>query len=165
MKYDDFKMPVFGVGPIYVLTCLLLTIMGLFLNFKGFLSLGECEKGKIFFIALGIVLILFGLYLWIKAVLIEKINVKVKENQLITSGVYRIVRNPVYTAFISLFTGILLLARNYILLILPLVFWTFLTILMKNTEEKWLKDRFGEEYEKYCREVNRVIPWIRRKNS
>lgn len=165
MKSDDFKMPVFGVGPIYVLTCLLLTIIGLVLNFKGFLSLGECEKGKIFFIALGIVLILFGLYLWIKAVLIEKINVKVKENQLITSGVYRIVRNPVYTAFISLFTGILLLARNYILLILPLVFWAFLTILMKNTEEKWLKDRFGEEYEKYCREVNRVIPWIRRKNS
>lgn len=165
MKSDDFKMPVFGVGPIYVLTCLLLTIIGLFLNFKGFLSLGECEKGKIFFIATGIFLIAFGLYLWIKAVLIEKINVKVKENQLITSGVYRIVRNPVYTAFISLFTGILLLARNYILLILPLVFWAFLTILMKNTEEKWLKDRFGEEYEKYCREVNRVIPWIRRKNS
>lgn len=135
MKYDDFKMPVFGVGPIYVLTCLLLTIIGLFLNFKGFLSPGECEKGKIFFIATGIFLIAFGLYLWIKAVLIEKINVKVKENKLITSGAYRIVRNPVYTAFISIFTGLLLLAGNYRLLTLPMVFNGVLGLL-NHTYEK-----------------------------
>lgn len=95
----------------------------------------------------------------------EKINKKVKEKKLITSGVYSLVRNPVYSAFIFIFTGILLLTANLYLLILPFVFWFFLTILMKNTEEKWLKNEFGKEYEIYLREVNRVIPWFRRKSN
>ena len=138
MKSQEFKMPIFGVGPIYVITCLILTIAGIFM-------------------------IILGLYLWIQAVIVQKINKKVTEKKLITTGVYSIVRNPVYSAFIFIFTGLLLFTANYILLILPFVFWAFLTILMKNTEEKWLKNEFGEEYEIYLKQVNRVIPRIRRK--
>ncbi len=165
MKSQEFKMPAFGVGPIYVITCLILTIVALCLHFKGYLYQGELNKGKIIFIIGGILLILFGIYLWLQAVIVEKINKKVKEKKLITSGVYSFVRNPVYSAFIFIFTGILLLTANYFLLILPLIFWAFLTILMKNTEEKWLKKEFGKEYEIYLKEVNRVIPWIRRKSK
>lgn len=58
-------------------------------------------------------MIFFGLYLWVRAVLIQKINANVKAEILITGGVYGIVRNPVYTAFIFIFTGILLFAKNY----------------------------------------------------
>ena len=163
MKSKEFKMPTFGVGPIYVITCLILTIVGICLHIKGYLYLGELRSGKIIFIIIGILFILLGLYLWVQAVLVQKINKKVKENKLITTGVYSIVRNPVYSAFILIFTGILLLAANYILLILPFIFWVFLTILMKNTEEKWLKNEFGIEYERYLKEVNRVIPWVRNK--
>ncbi|WP_297393341.1 isoprenylcysteine carboxylmethyltransferase family protein [uncultured Peptoniphilus sp.] len=165
MKSQEFKMPAFGVGPIYVFTCLILTIVGLCLHFKGYLYQGELNKGKIIFIISGILLILFGIYLWLQAVIVEKINKKVKEKKLITSGVYSFVRNPVYSAFIFIFTGSLLLTANYFLLILPFIFWAFLTILMKNTEEKWLKNEFGKEYEIYLKEVNRVIPWIRRKSK
>lgn len=163
MKSQEFKMPVFGVGPIYVITCLFLTILGTYLHLKGYLYAGESSRGKIIFIIIGILLILFGLYLWVQAVIVQKINKKVKENKLITTGVYAVVRNPVYSAFIFIFTGALLFAGNYILLILPFVFWAFLTILMKNTEEKWLRNEFGKEYEEYAKKVNRVIPWIRRK--
>ena len=163
MKSQEFKMPAFGVGPIYVFTCLILTIVALCLHFKGYLYQGEVNKGKIIFIIEGILLILFGIYLWLQAVIVEKINKKVKEKKLITSGVYSIVRNPVYSAFIFIFTGILLLTANFFLLILPFIFWVLLTILMKNTEEKWLKNEFGKEYEIYLKEVNRVIPWIRRR--
>ena len=165
MKSQEFKMPAFGVGPIYVFTCLILTIVALCLHFKGYLYQGEVNKGKIIFIIDGILLIIFGIYLWLQAVIVEKINKKVKEKKLITSGVYSFVRNPVYSAFIFIFTGTLLLRTNYFLLILPFIFWAFLTILMKNTEEKWLKNEFGKEYEIYLKEVNRVIPWIRRKSN
>ena len=165
MKSQEFKMPAFGVGPMYVFTCLILTIVALCLHFKGYLYQGELNKGKIIFIISGILLILFGIYLWLQAVIVEKINKKVKEKKLITSGVYSFVRNPVYSAFIFIFTGSLLLTANYFLLILPFIFWAFLTILMKNTEEKWLKNEFGKEYEIYLKEVNRVIPWIRRKSK
>lgn len=165
MKSQEFKMPAFGVGPIYVITCLILTIGGICLHLKGYLYQGELREGKIFFLIAGTLLILFGIFLWVQAVIVEKINKKVKEKKLITSGVYSIVRNPVYSAFIFIFTGSLLLTANYILLILPFIFWVLLTILMKNTEEKWLKNEFGKEYEIYLKEVNRVIPWIRRKSN
>lgn len=165
MKSQEFKMPAFGVGPLYVITCLILTIGGICLHLKGYLYQGELNKGKIIFIIAGILLILFGIYLWLQAVIVEKINKKVKEKKLITSGVYSFVRNPVYSAFIFIFTGSLLLTANYFLLILPFIFWAFLTILMKNTEEKWLKNEFGKEYEIYLKKVNRVIPWIRRKSN
>ena len=165
MKSQEFKMPAFGVGPIYVITCLILTIGGICIHLKGYLYQGELREGKIIFIIGGILLILFGIYLWVQAVIVEKINKKVKEKKLIISGVYSFVRNPVYSAFIFIFTGSLLLTANYFLLILPFIFWAFLTILIKNTEEKWLKNEFGKEYEIYLKEVNRVIPWIRRKSK
>lgn len=165
MKSQEFKMPAFGVGPIYVITCLILTIGGICLHLKGYLYQGELREGKIFFLIAGTLLILFGIFLWVQAVIVEKINKKVKEKKLITSGVYSFVRNPVYSAFIFIFTGALLLTANFFLLILPFIFWTFLTILMKNTEEKWLKNEFGKEYKIYLKEVNRVIPWIRRKSK
>ena len=163
MKSQGFKMPIFGVGPIFVITCLILTIVGVCLHLNGYLYKGEIREGKIFFIIAAIFMILLGIYLWIQAVIVQKINKKVTEKKLITTGVYSIVRNPVYSAFIFIFTGLLLFTANYILLILPFVFWTILTILMKNTEEKWLKNEFGKEYEVYLKQVNRVIPRIRRK--
>lgn len=46
---------------------------------------------------------------------------------------------------------------------LPVVFWPFLTALMKRTEEKRLLERFGQEYADYCRRVNRCIPWFPRR--
>ena len=167
MISQEFKMPIFGVGPIYVITCLILTIAGIWLHLNGCIYQGKIIKGKMFFIIAAIFMILLGIYLWIQAVIVQKINKTVTEKKLITTGVYSIVRNPVYSAFIFIFifTGILLFTTNYILLILPFVFWAFLTILMKNTEEKWLKNEFGEEYEIYLKKVNRVIPRIRRKEN
>ena len=165
MKSQEFKMPIFGVGPIYVIACLILTIVGICLHLNGYLYQVKLRLGKIFFIISAIFMILLGIYLWIQAVIVQKINKKVSEKKLITTGVYSIVRNPVYSAFTFIFTGLLLFTANYILLILPFVFWAILTILMKNTEEKWLKNEFGEEYEIYFKKVNRVIPRIRRKEN
>ena len=47
-------------------------------------------------------------------------------------------------------------------MILPFVFWGFMTVLMKHTEEKWLRRTFGQPYDEYCKKVNRCIPWRRR---
>ena len=45
MKSKEFKMPAFGVGPIYVLTCLFLTMLGVYLHIKGYLYAGEFTEG------------------------------------------------------------------------------------------------------------------------
>lgn len=165
MGSDDFKMPTFGVGPIYVLSCLFLTTFGIIFRDKGFLSAGHMERGRVFFVAFGILFLFGGMYLWVHAVILQRINGKVRERKLLTTGVYGCVRNPVYSAFLFIFTGALLFAANYLLLLLPILFWAMLTLLMKQTEEKWLLRQFGEEYVLYCTKVNRVIPWFPKRKS
>jgi protein-S-isoprenylcysteine O-methyltransferase Ste14 len=34
-----------------------------------------------------------------------------------------------------------------------------MTVVLKNTEEKWLLDLYGKEYEEYKKRVNRCIPF------
>lgn len=106
-------------------------------------------------------MIVFGCGIWIYTVFIQKIFLEIKRENLVTSGIYSIVRNPIYSAFFLIFTGILITAHNVYLLVLPVVFYVFLTILMKRTEEKWLLEKFGSSYIEYCKKVNRVIHWWR----
>lgn len=157
----EVALPVFGVGPIYVITCLCMTVIALILNAKGYLKYGEISGGKILLKVIGIVTISTGVYLWGYSVIIQDISHEIKNGKLVTTGVYGIVRNPIYSAFLFVFSGVLILARNWYLLILPLVFWLLLTLFMKYTEEIWLEEKFGEEYIEYCKKVNRVIPWFK----
>lgn len=155
-------LPVFGVGPIYAVSCIILTVLGLFLKKKGFLDSGELPALKQVAMVIGGLLIFIGITVWIYAVIIQKISDEIKVGHLVTSGIYSIVRNPIYLAFLCVCTGVLITAHNVFLLIFPVVFYIFLTILMKQTEEKWLLEKFGTEYAEYCKHVNRVIPWFRR---
>ena len=154
-------LPVFGVGPIYAVSCLLLTAFGLFLKNKGFLNGGDLPGLKSEAMRIGFMLIFIGVALWIYAVLIQRISKEISSGHLVTIGIYSIVRNPIYLAFLCVCTGILVTAHNVYLLIIPVVLYIFLTVLMKQTEEKWLLDKFGSEYIEYCKHVNRVIPWFR----
>ena len=82
-----------------------------------------------------------------------------------TTGIYSYTRNPIYSAFTILSLGLILIANNYFLLILPVLYYLFLTVLMILTEEKWLKEVFGSEYEEYKKKVNRIIPIKKRINK
>ena len=154
-------LPVFGIGPIYAVSCLLLTVFGLFLKKKGFLNGGDLPGLKSEAMRIGFMLIFIGVALWIYAVLIQRISKEISSGHLVTIGIYSIVRNPIYLAFLCVCTGVLVTAHNVYLLIIPVVLYIFLTVLMKQTEEKWLLDKFGSEYIEYCKHVNRVIPWFR----
>lgn len=154
-------LPVFGVGPVYVISCLLLTIFGFAAHRRGYLDGGAFSGLKLTPIIIGVIFIVTGMGLWICAVLVQKISDEIKRGELVTSGIYSVVRNPIYSAFFLTFTGALLTKRNWYLLVLPIVFYVFLTILLKRTEEKWLLKRFGNRYKEYCAHVNRVIPWFR----
>ena len=87
----------------------------------------------------------------------------IKSNKLKTNGAYAFVRNPCYAVYLLGSTGALLIAHNPVLLILPILFWLEMTIVLKNTEEKWLKELYGQEYIDYCKKVNRCIPWFSKK--
>ncbi len=54
--------------------------------------------------------------------------------------------------------GAILSVHNVWLLLLIPIQWVILTVLIRNTEEKWLYELHGEAYKDYCARVNRWIP-------
>lgn len=158
-------LPMFGIGPIYVIICLSLTVFGIYLVkyvefFKSISIDITIPILKEMLVCLGILNILIGIIFWIYAVIVQNVSKEITNGKLVTTGVYGIVRNPIYSAFLFIFTGILITINNLLLYILPIVFYIFLTILLKLTEEKWLIKKFGKEYIEYCNNVNRIIPRI-----
>ena len=157
---DEKKhLPIYGVGPMYSISIVILTILGEFLSIIGKLDTGKIDILRIPFFIIGIILIILGAVFWVRANFESRIGENIRRNNLVQTGVYAYVRNPVYSAFLMICSGVLLLEGNLWLLILPIIFWLCLTILMKNTEEKWLSALYGEEYSNYCKRVNRCIPW------
>lgn len=65
---------------------------------------------------------------------------------------------PVYGAIMIACTGAVLMCANTFFFVLPFVFRLLMTVLVKCTEEKWLRELFGVRYDDYCRRVNRCIP-------
>lgn len=152
-------LPLTGVGPIYVAVIIACTVVGIVVSRTELLQSGRIVLLQIPFGVLGVIAIIGGLYLWFSANFQAKLGENIKSNTLVTTGVYAWVRNPIYSAFMLMCTGALLIANNLWLLALPVVYWGFMTVLMKNTEEKWLKELYGEEYVEYCKRVNRCVPW------
>lgn len=162
---EQDHLPVMGIGPVCIAIMIAFTAAGITSVKFDMLTSGSVTGAilPIAFIIAGVVCIAGGIVLWCTAVFGSRIDIKIKSNQLATDGVYALVRNPIYSAFLFICTGALLVCRNWYILILPLLFWVYLTVFMKLTEEQWLTERFGDEYAAYCKRVNRFIPWKRRK--
>ena len=160
-KENQEHLPVMGVGPVCIAIMIAFTAAGIALVKFNMLTSGDVGGGVItvLFVIAGILCIAGGVILWYAAVFSAKIDITIKSNRLETGGVYAIVRNPIYSAFLFICIGALLFCRNWYILILPPLFWVYLTVFMKLTEERWLSERFGEEYKAYCKRVNRFIPW------
>lgn len=153
-------LPVLGVGPFCGLSMLLFFVIGVLLEHFGCLNSGKVASLRVPFIVFGVIFIALGVFIWVQAVIVTKIDKAILDNQLVTDGIYSWVRNPIYSAIAIALTGVALLFSNLWLLILPIIFWIDITILMKNTEEKWLTERYGQDYLEYCKRVNRCIPWF-----
>ena len=157
MKKDH--LPILGVGPLYVITIVLITIISIIFSATRFIPVITFTNMRWIFILIGILCFAIGITLWLRAVIIDKLDTHIIKNELVTTGVYAYVRNPVYSAFMFVCTGVLLIYGNLVLLVLPIIYWGFMTVLMKLTEEKWLEDLYGKEYVQYRQRVNRCIPW------
>ena len=152
-------LPILGVGPLYVVTIILMTIISITLSATGIIPVITFANYQWIFILISILCFIIGITLWLKAVIIDRLDAHIIKNELVTTGVYAYVRNPVYSAFMFVCTGVLLIYGNLVLLVLPIIYWGFMTVLMKLTEEKWLEDLYGQEYIQYLQRVNRCIPW------
>lgn len=66
---EQKHLPMYGVGPVYVIVCVLATVAGIVLTKAGLLNTGDIAEWKILCIIAGIFLSIAGVYLWIASVL------------------------------------------------------------------------------------------------
>ena len=157
MKHRE-HLSLYGVGPVYGGVVIALTALGILLTRIGIVPAIHYGGFWGMIALLGVAMIVAGGWLWYCAVFRAKVDDHIKSNTLATDGAYAWVRNPIYSAILMACFGALLLANNLYLLILPPLYWLFLTVLLKHTEEKWLLALHGKKYADYCRRVNRCIP-------
>jgi protein-S-isoprenylcysteine O-methyltransferase Ste14 len=72
------------------------------------------------------------------------------------TGIYRFSRNPMYVAFFLYFLGCCLLTHSWYLLVALILFQISVHFLII-FEERWCKNRFGEPYTSYMKNVRRYI--------
>ena len=76
---------------------------------------------------------------------------------IVSDGVYRFTRNPMYVSMVAVYVGIALLIRApWALVLLPLVV-LLVDRLVIAKEERYLRGKFGETYTNYCSRVRRWI--------
>ena len=75
---------------------------------------------------------------------------------LVTTGLHRLSRNPVYLGVMIFLLGALIAAPGPFTLFAVVVSFVGLTIIIKQ-EERYLCERFGAEYEAYAKRVRRWI--------
>lgn len=82
-----------------------------------------------------------------------------KEHDLITSGVYKYMRHPIYTGVLLIFIGSALLIGTIGALIGFIIL--FVTLWLKlQQEEKLMTKHFPKEYNTYKKKVKALIPFI-----
>jgi protein-S-isoprenylcysteine O-methyltransferase Ste14 len=82
--------------------------------------------------------------------------VSAPEDKLLTKGVYRISRNPMWFGFFLILFGIGIACASWIYLLCAVVFVILQHILI-GAEERWCIEKYGDAYREY---MNRTPRWI-----
>ena len=82
--------------------------------------------------------------------------------ELVVRGLYRYVRNPMYISVATALGGECLLFRSWVLARYLVYCFAIIFLVVLFYEEPALRGKFGAAYEKYCRDVPRWIPRLRR---
>ena len=87
---------------------------------------------------------------------INPVNID-RASALVTGGIYRITRNPMYVGLTLLTLTVALGLGNHWFFLGPLVFVLFITRFQILPEERVMRAKFGAEYEDYRKRVRRWI--------
>jgi protein-S-isoprenylcysteine O-methyltransferase Ste14 len=85
-------------------------------------------------------------------------NRQVYADRLVQGGIYSHTRNPMYlgNGLIVLGAALILHAPQFYAVVVPLTVLFYAAIIA--AEEAYLRDKFGAEFDDYCRRVNRILP-------
>lgn len=89
------------------------------------------------------------------------VTLKVRKNHaLVKTGVYRLVRHPMYTSFFLLGVAQMLLLPNWFAGLAGPAGAGLLYFFRVVREERMMIEYFGDEYRSYMLRTKRIIPWI-----
>jgi protein-S-isoprenylcysteine O-methyltransferase Ste14 len=147
-------MKITGVGPriaIPSIIYLLITIIVDRLYYPIFkITLGSHAT----LIIIGVILILIGIGLVI--ICARKLVKSFNSNLLMTDGLYKVCRNPLYAIYLILvFPGLSLILNSWLVLTSVIMNFILLQAFIK-AEYLYLEEKFGEEYKTYLNKV-----WIK----
>lgn len=80
-----------------------------------------------------------------------------RASSLVTTGPFRFSRNPMYLGIVVILFAIALWLGSWPMLIAPVGFFAFMSLVRIPHEEQQLRDIFGEAYASYAEKVRRWI--------
>jgi protein-S-isoprenylcysteine O-methyltransferase Ste14 len=80
-----------------------------------------------------------------------------KSSTLVTGGVFRISRNPMYLGFVLILLGIAILLGSLSPYLIVILFWIAMEKVFIETEEKMLESKFGSRWTEYKTSVRRWL--------
>ncbi len=86
-------------------------------------------------------------------------GISVPPQHLVTGGIYRFTRNPMYTGHLVYLAGVALVLGSWIALAVFVAHLVWFDRRVKEDEAR-LGALFGEAYREYCRRVKRWIPGV-----
>lgn len=112
----------------------------------------------------GLVLLVWGFVLmhWAEAALENLFSIEVtiqQSHRLITSGPFRLLRHPRYLGIILLTTGIALIFRSWLAILLVITLLPVLIVRIHD-EDALMHAQFGDEWRHWAEHTWRLIPFI-----
>jgi len=149
-------MNIIGQGGKIILFMLpsLMTAIWVHLYFPQIAALPESVS---FIQPLGYLLLLLGLILWGTAVV--QLLAGFSRGELVTTGAYGVVRNPIYSSVTFFILPALALVTFTWVYFVVSAFLYFGVVLFIGKEEQQLTKAFGREYDDYLTRVDRLIPF------
>ena len=89
------------------------------------------------------------------------ISLEVREQHaLVKTGIYRLIRHPMYSSFFLLGLAQMLLLANWFAGLAGVVGAGILFAFRVRREEQMMLESFGDEYRSYMTQTKRIVPWI-----
>jgi len=150
-----------GEGPLFTLLSVVYGSIILFFHFHYFPDFTFTIFSRWVNLIAGIVLVLIGIPLFIVSGV--TVHRHINEGRLCTTGVYSYFRHPLYASWIVfLVPAIVIMIGSIVAISWPVFMYIVFRIKIRG-EEEYLEQKFGDEYIRYEKEVNSVLPTILRK--
>jgi protein-S-isoprenylcysteine O-methyltransferase Ste14 len=137
---------------------IILLVLSVLLNFvfhvQVFLSPPSTYSGFLI-IGFGLVLALWSRSLFLKNA--TTLQLSEEPTVLVTSGPFRLSRNPIYLGMASILLGVAVLHGTLVTLAFPVLFVMLIEFFIIPGEERKLEKLFGDPYREYKKSVRRWI--------